>query len=110
MRQLSRKNEALLAIADALEANTASILSANEIDKAQAIENGIDPIYIRDRIDLERRMVGIIKDVRQVVQLPDPVGEIFDDRTLDNGINITRKRTPLGVLGTIYEIASTSDG
>ena len=97
------KNAALLAIADALEANTLSILEANQRDLELAARNGVDPIWIRDRIDLETRMVGIIADVRKVAELPDPVGEILLDRTLDNGLQLVKRRTPLGVLGTIYE-------
>ena len=97
------KNAALLAIADALEANTLSILEANQRDLDLAAQNGIDPIWIRDRIDLEKRMAGIIADVRKVAELPDPVGEILQDSTLDNGLQLIKRRTPLGVLGTIYE-------
>lgn len=97
------KNKVLLAIADALEANTPSILEANQKDLDLAHENGIDPIWIRDRIALERRMAGIIADVRKVAELPDPVGDVILDKTLENGLQLTKRRTPLGVLGTIYE-------
>ncbi|MCY3798200.1 MAG: glutamate-5-semialdehyde dehydrogenase [Chloroflexi bacterium] len=97
------KNAALLAIADALEANTLSILEANQRDLDLAAQNGIDPIWIRDRIDLEMRMAGIIADVRKVAELPDPVGEVLQDSTLDNGLRLIKRRSPLGVLGTIYE-------
>jgi glutamate-5-semialdehyde dehydrogenase len=98
-----QKNQALIAIADALEANTASILEQNQIDIQRAQANGTDPIWIRDRIDLERRMAGIIRDVRNVVNLPDPVGTIFAENTLDTGIAIHKVRVPLGVIGVIYE-------
>ena len=97
------KNAALLAIADALEANTLSILEANQRDLELAAQNGVDPIWIRDRINLETRMAGIIADVRKVAELPDPVGAVLLDRTLDNGLQLVKRRTPLGVLGTIYE-------
>ena len=97
------KNAALLAIADALEANTLSILEANRRDLDLAAQNGIDPIWIRDRIDLEKRMAGIVADVRKVAELPDPVGEAMQDSTLENGLRLIKRRTPLGVLGTIYE-------
>ena len=99
----AEKNAALLAIADALEANTLSILEANQRDLDLAAHNGVDPIWIRDRIDLEKRMAGIIADVRRVAELPDPVGEVLLDSTLDNGLQLIKRRTPLGVLGTIYE-------
>ncbi len=99
----AEKNAALLAIADALEANRLGILEANQRDLDQARMKGVDPIWIRDRIDLEKRMDGIIADVRQVAELPDPVGEVLLDSSLDNGLRLVKRRTPLGVLGTIYE-------
>lgn len=99
----AQKNAALLQIADALEANTESILEANRRDIAAAEANGTDPVWIRDRIDLERRMKGIIADVRHVAQLPDPVGQIFGENELETGIKIHKVRVPLGVLGVIYE-------
>lgn len=102
-KSTDEKNQVLLAIADALEANTPSILEANQKDLDLAAENGVDPIWIRDRIALERRMKGIIADVRKVAELPDPVGDVISDSTLDNGLKLTKRRTPLGVLGTIYE-------
>lgn len=98
-----QKNAALLAIAADLEANSASILEANRRDMAQAQENGTDPIWIRDRIDLEKRLAGVIADVRHVAELPDPVGKTFDSRTLPTGIEAHRVRVPLGVIGVIYE-------
>ena len=99
----AEKNAALLAIADALETNALGILEANQRDLDLAARNGIDPIWVRDRIDLEKRMVGIVADVRKVAELPDPVGEVMQDTTLDNGLQLLKRRTPLGVLGTIYE-------
>lgn len=97
------KNALLCAIADALDSNTAPILEANAEDMTLAEANGIDPIWIRDRITLERRMAGIIADVRRVAELPDPVGEVLLDTQLENGLQLIKRRTPLGVLGTIYE-------
>ncbi len=97
------KNAVISAIAEALDTNTAAILSANQRDLDLAAEKGIDPIWIRDRIALERRMPGIIADVRKVAELPDPVGKVLLESTLDNGLELIKRRTPLGVLGTIYE-------
>ena len=99
----AQKRAALNIIADALEANTEAILAANAIDLSAAQENGVDPLYIRDRLDLRTRMTGIIADVRKVAELPDPVGIEFDASTLENGLKIRKRRTPLGVLGVIYE-------
>ena len=98
-----QKNAALLAIADALEANRDEIIAVNALDMEDARANGTDPLYIRDRLNLERRMDSVIRDVRKVADLPDPVGEIFDDRMIADGLRAYRKRTPLGVLGVIYE-------
>jgi len=102
-KSTQEKNQVLLAIADALEANTPAILEANQKDLDLAEQNGVDPIWIRDRIALERRMSGIVADVRKVAELPDPVGDVISESTLDNGLLMTKRRTPLGVLGTIYE-------
>ncbi len=98
-----QKNHALSKIADALEACADSILSANRIDLDAARAKGASETLIRDRFDLENRMSGMIADVRKVAELPDPVGSVFDQRTLDNGLRVSRRRTPLGVLGVIYE-------
>ncbi|PJF38948.1 MAG: gamma-glutamyl-phosphate reductase, partial [Phototrophicales bacterium] len=68
------KNAALLTIAKALELNTDAILAANRLDLEDAQDNGVDPLYIRDRLAMEQRMVGMIADVRKVAELPDPVG------------------------------------
>ena len=97
------KNAVISALAEALDTNTAAILSANQKDLNLAAEKGIDPIWIRDRIALELRMPGIIADVRKVAELPDPVGKVLLESTLDNGLQLIKRRTPLGVLGTIYE-------
>lgn len=98
-----QKNQALLAIADGLEANRAAILEANRIDLENAKANNVDPLYIRDRLELERRMDGIIADVRKVAELHDPVGEVFDEYINDVGLKINKRRVPMGVLGVIYE-------
>lgn len=98
-----QKNAALIAIADALEANRERIVTVNAQDLDDARAAGVDPIYIRDRLDLEKRMDGIIADVRKVAELADPVGVAFDEQTLENGLKVSKRRTPLGVLGVIYE-------
>ena len=102
-KSTAEKNAVIIAIADALAANTGVILLANQRDLDAAAANGIDPIWIRDRIALEKRMSGIVADVRKVADLPDPVGEVLLNSKLDNGLQLIKRRTPLGVLGTIYE-------
>ena len=99
----TQKNHALNAMANALENNTASILEENRRDIELAERNGVDPIWIRDRIALEPRMAGIVADVRKVAELPDPVGDVLLESTLDNGLRLIKRRTPLGVLGAVYE-------
>ncbi len=96
------KNRALLAIADALEANQDAILAANALDMAQGKEAGLTSALL-DRLNLAGRLQGITADVRHVVDLPDPVGEEFDIQTLPNGLKVRKRRVPLGVLGVIYE-------
>ena len=99
----AQKNAALLAIADGLADERAEILAINAEDMAAARDAGTDPLYIRDRLNLERRMDSVIADLRKVAQLPDPVGERFDKREPRAGLRAWKQRTPLGVLGVIYE-------
>ncbi|MCE2489316.1 MAG: glutamate-5-semialdehyde dehydrogenase [Anaerolineae bacterium] len=99
----TQKNEALLAIAESLDAGRAEILAVNAEEMAAAREAGTDELYIRDRLNLERRMDNVIADLRQVAELPDPVGERFDAREPRDGLRAWKQRTPLGVLGVIYE-------
>ena len=97
------KNAALLALADQLMAHCADILAANAIDVEAAKANGLSAAMI-DRLLLnEKRLNGIATDQRNVANLPDPVGEIFEATTLPNGLKIHKQRVPLGVLGVIYE-------
>lgn len=98
----ARKNAALLAMADALEANADAILEANRLDLEDGRANGLSDALL-DRLDLQRRLSGVAHDVRVVAELPDPVGKEYDARTLPNGLRAARRRTPIGVLGVIYE-------
>ncbi|MEU7700885.1 glutamate-5-semialdehyde dehydrogenase [Streptomyces sp. NPDC039028] len=97
------KDDALLAIADALEGRTAEIVEANAEDIAKAREAGTSEAII-DRLTLTpERVRAIAADVRDVVALPDPVGEVVRGSTLPNGIDLRQVRVPLGVVGIIYE-------
>jgi glutamate-5-semialdehyde dehydrogenase len=97
------KNKALLNIADALLARKDEILKANEVDYGEAKSSGMSEAML-DRLMLSpSRLENMAHDVRTVAALPDPVGEIFDMRTLPNGLIIGKKRVPLGVIGAIYE-------
>ncbi|UQI43706.1 glutamate-5-semialdehyde dehydrogenase [Streptomyces sp. HU2014] len=99
----SVKDEALLAIADALEVRTKEIVEANAEDVERARAAGTSETVI-DRLTLTpERVRAIAKDVRDVVALPDPVGEVVRGSTLPNGIDLRQVRVPLGVVGIIYE-------
>ena len=98
-----RKNAALGAMIVALEANSASILAANQEDLAQARANSLSKAMI-DRLALsEERVKGMAEAIRQAVALPDPVGAIIDEWTRPNGIKISKVRVPIGVVAMIYE-------
>jgi glutamate-5-semialdehyde dehydrogenase len=97
------KNKALLAIAEALKARDREILSANSQDYQESEASGMSAVLL-DRLMLNSsRLDGIASDVRTVATLPDPVGEVIEERTLPNGLQISKKRVPLGVIGAIYE-------
>lgn len=97
------KNQALLMMADALEAAASQILVANEQDLTAARESGIGEAML-DRLLLNpERIAAIANDVRNVVSLADPVGSELDSRVLENGMRLSRRRVPLGVVGVIYE-------
>ena len=98
-----QKNTALEAIAAALLANRAGILAANAADCAAAEREGMAPAML-DRLRLnDKRLEGMAHDVRAVIALPDPVGEQFDHMVRPNGLRIHKRRTPLGVVGIVYE-------
>lgn len=98
-----QKNAALEAIAVALEANESEIVEANKQDIAAGISAGLSPALL-DRLLLdETRLTGIISDLRSVINLADPVGEEFDTKLLENGLKLSKRRVPVGVIGVIYE-------
>jgi glutamate-5-semialdehyde dehydrogenase len=97
------KNKALLAIADELIAKQGDILSANHRDYVEGEKSGMSAAIL-DRLLLNtERIKGIAGDVRTVAALPDPVGETFEMRSLPNGLQVGKKRVPLGVIGAVYE-------
>ncbi|MEV6791347.1 glutamate-5-semialdehyde dehydrogenase [Streptomyces sp. NPDC051320] len=99
----SAKDDALLAIADALEVRTGEIVEANAQDVEKARAAGASETVV-DRLTLTpERIRAIAKDVRDVAALPDPVGEVVRGSTLPNGIDLRQVRVPLGVVGIIYE-------
>jgi glutamate-5-semialdehyde dehydrogenase len=97
------KNAALSAVADGLEGRASAVLEQNALDLADARANGLSEALL-DRLMLTPdRLAGLAADVRRVVELPDPVGAEFDGRVLLNGMRLTKRRIPLGVIGVIYE-------
>jgi len=97
------KNKALLSIAEALLARQDKILTANNLDYKEAEASGMNAAML-DRLMLSSsRLEAIAEDVKTVAALPDPVGEILEERTLPNGLQLSKKRVPLGVIGAIYE-------
>jgi glutamate-5-semialdehyde dehydrogenase len=97
------KNKALLIIADELVAKEKDIIAANRKDYTGGEKAGMSAAML-DRLLLNtERIKGIAADVRAVAALPDPVGETFETRTLPNGLQVGKKRVPLGVIGAVYE-------
>jgi len=97
------KNEALMAIAKALLDKEDIILRNNEKDYKEAEVSGMSAAML-DRLMLDsKRIKGISDDVKTVAALPDPVGEIIEERTLPNGLVLSKRRVPLGVIGAIFE-------
>ena len=98
-----KRNAALAAIADALMAHEADILAANELDLADGRANGMSESML-DRLALtSARIEGMAEGVRQLIALPDPVGEVVEEFARPNGLRIRKVRVPLGVIGMIYE-------
>ncbi|HWQ84098.1 MAG TPA: glutamate-5-semialdehyde dehydrogenase [Anaerolineales bacterium] len=99
----AQKDAALECMADTLLARQDAILEANQADLAAGERSGLSAALL-DRLMLNpARLAGIVGDLRQLVRLPDPVGEIFEAGVLPNGLRIRKQRVPLGVLGVIYE-------
>ncbi|HEV3965295.1 TPA: glutamate-5-semialdehyde dehydrogenase, partial [Streptococcus pneumoniae] len=96
------KNQALLAMADHLVAATEEILAANALDMAAAKGKISDVMLDRLYLDADR-IEAMARGIREVVALPDPIGEVLETSQLENGLVITKKRVAMGVIGIIYE-------
>ncbi|KUJ86013.1 gamma-glutamyl-phosphate reductase [Ruegeria marisrubri] len=98
-----QKRKALLAAADAVWANRDKIIEANAKDLEFGRQKGLSPAMM-DRLMLdESRIQGMVDGLRAVAEQPDPVGEVMAEWDMPSGLNIQRVRTPLGVIGVIYE-------
>lgn len=103
MKTTAEKNEALFSIADQLIENIDMILAENQKDLQSGQTLGFDSSVL-DRILLDEQRIRAMSDaIRQLVALQDPVGEVLEEITKDNGLQIVKKRVPLGVIGMIYE-------
>lgn len=98
-----QKQQLLAAIAAKLTARSDLIVAANQLDVAQAREQGLSDAMI-DRLLLDKtRLAAVIADIDNVIRLGDPVGAELESQLLDNGLRLSRRRVPLGVIGVIYE-------
>lgn len=99
----TKKNQVLQLIAKALKEQQPLILQANLQDVKAAQENGLSSALI-DRLTLtEDRIELMIQEIQTVIQLPDPIGQILEGRTVLSGLTLEKKVVPLGVIGVIYE-------
>ena len=97
------KNRALLLIADKLIAETEALLTANAVDIAAGEAAGMHPGMV-DRLRLTKERVAAMADgLRQIAELPDPIGEVMEAFERPNGLKIEKRRVPMGVIGIIYE-------
>ena len=97
------KNSAILHLTDLLLTRTDEIIDANALDISAGKKAGLSRAMI-DRLTLDQyRLEEIAENLRDVANLPDPVGEVFDEKTLPNGLRVRKQRVPIGVLGVIYE-------
>ncbi|OCG39854.1 glutamate-5-semialdehyde dehydrogenase [Gilliamella sp. Bif1-4] len=99
----STKNKALTIIADLLEEHSATILAANGEDIKLAKDQGLNEAILDRLLLTPKRLSSIANDVRKIISLTDPIGQIIDGSTLENGLKLHRHRVPLGVIGAIYE-------
>jgi len=99
----SIKNRALYKIAELLDKNRDVIKKENLIDMDNGKKRGLSNAML-DRLLLnDKRIDGMIESLKSVISLPDPVGEVYDEKRLNNGLLIGKQRVPLGVIGMIYE-------
>jgi glutamate-5-semialdehyde dehydrogenase len=98
-----RKSDALREIARAIDEATTEIVAANAEDLERGRASGLSTA-LQDRLRLdEPRVAALAAAVRDIADLPDPVGRVLDERTLGNGVRLTKVSVPFGVVGSIYE-------
>lgn len=101
--ETSQKNRFLLLLADWLVAHQDDIIKVNTLDIVNGEKSGLSSALV-DRLTLTpKRIKGMASDLLHVVDLPDPVSEVFDEKATENGLHIEKRRVPLGVIAVIYE-------
>lgn len=98
-----QKNSVLHIIADEIEANADFILAQNEKDIAEGKAAGLSQAILDRLLLTEKRVAALADDTRSVADLSDPVGSVIEARVLPNGLRLSKRRIPIGVLGVIYE-------
>jgi glutamate-5-semialdehyde dehydrogenase len=99
----AQKNQVLQTLAASIDQFRAAILEANKSDVTIARSSGMNDSLV-DRLTLSKnRLDGLSHDLRRLAELPDPVGQSFDETVLPNGMKLWKRRVPLGVIGVIYE-------
>ncbi len=97
------KDACLKDLADRIDASVAGLLEANAADVDAGREEGLNEALL-DRLTLtEARVAEMAKGVREIAELPDPVGEVVEGWTLENGLEVAKKRVPIGVVAVVYE-------
>jgi glutamate-5-semialdehyde dehydrogenase len=97
------KDKALEIIADSIMEQEPNILAANDQDIEAGRANGLSEALLDRLLLTAPRLQSIARDVKSIVNLPDPVGEMFESRRLPNGLEVSKRRIPIGVIGVIYE-------
>ena len=98
-----QKNVALRAIADELETQAGAVLAQNALDIADGRAKGLSDALLDRLLLTEKRLAALAVDARQVAELPDPIGAESGGRVLPNGLRLSKRRIPIGVIGVIYE-------
>jgi glutamate-5-semialdehyde dehydrogenase len=97
------KNEALLVVAEELERQAPTILAQNALDIADGRDKGLSDALLDRLLLTEDRVAALAADTRRVAELPDPVGREIEGRVMPNGLRLSKRRIPIGVIGVIYE-------
>ena len=97
------KDQALMDMADALEAGSQGIIAANRLDLEQGEKQGLTAALLERLMLDEKRIKDMAQGLREIAALPDPIGEVLGISKRPNGLEVGRVRTPIGVIGIIYE-------